>query len=120
MSRDGSTTLDWGDDTYRFALRWAELELLQEAVDAGPWVILDRLMSRQCRVGDISHTLRCGLIGGGCDPVKAKKLVELYVEKRPPGENIMHAYAILAVALHGAPEEGVGEGEAADQKAETA
>lgn len=121
MARDASVTLTWADGDYTFRLGWAELEKLQEATDAGPWVVLDRLVTRQCRVGDISHTIRCGLIGGGVEPAKAVTLVREYVEKRPPGESLLHAQAILSVALHGAPDEGeLGEAEAASETAETA
>lgn len=120
MSRDGSITFPWADGDYTFRLGWGELETLQEAVDAGPWTVLDRLATRQCRVGDISHVIRLGLIGGGHEPVAALNLVRDYVEKRPPAENLLHAYSILAVAVQGKPEEPVGEGEAADRKAENA
>ncbi len=121
MSRDGSTTLTWADGDYAFRLGWGELEMLQEATDAGPWVVLARLEARQCRVGDISHVIRLGLIGGGMEPAKALGLVRQYVEARPPAENLLHAQAILSVALLGAPEEPVGEdGAASETAAETA
>lgn len=114
MSRDASITLTWADSDYTFRLPWAQLEMLQEATEAGPWVVLERLAYKTCKVGDISHVLRCGLIGGGIEPAKAVTLVREYVEKRPPAENLLHAQAVLTIALHGAPEEEVGEGEAAN------
>ncbi len=120
MSRDGSVTFDWGDGTYTFRLGWGELEMLQEATDAGPWVVLRRLGARTCLVGDISHVVRCGLIGGGKKPEEALKLVRTYVEKRPPAENVVHAFNILAAALHGAEDEEPGEPEAASETAESA
>jgi len=83
--------------------------MLQEAVDAGPWVVLQRLVDKTCRVGDISNVIRLALIGGGLEPVPALKLTREYVEKRPPAENLLHAFAILSVALNGASEEKVGE-----------
>jgi hypothetical protein len=118
--RDGSTVLTWADDDYCFRLGWAEIEMLQEATDMGPWLILDRLRTRTCKIEEISETMRCGLIGGGIEPVKAKKLVDRYVKQRPPAESILHAFAILTVGLQGAPEEGVGETEAASETAESA
>ena len=57
------------------------------------------------KVGDISHTLRLGLIGGGLEPVKALKLVRDYVEKRPPMETILFAQAVCSAGLMGVPEE---------------
>ncbi len=106
MSRDASIgPLSWADGRYSFALKWGELELLQAKTDCGPQALLDRLAGKHWRVGDISHTIRLGLIGGGLEPSKALKLVEDYVEKRPPLENVSLAYAILAAGVMGAPDE---------------
>lgn len=105
MARDASITLDWGDDTYTFRLAWGELAKLQEACDAGPYVILSRLSSNSWRMEDISNVIRFGLIGGGKTPVEALKLVRSYVEDRPPVENLLVAQAILSAGLIGAPDE---------------
>lgn len=105
MSRDASVTLDWGDGTYVFRLAWAQLIQLQEACDAGPQMILQRLGDNSWRVEYISHILRLGLIGGGLEPVKALKLVREYVEARPPLENFLYAQAVLSIGLLGAPDE---------------
>jgi hypothetical protein len=86
--------------------------MLQEACDAGPYVVLGRLYGEDWRLGDIYHTLRLGLIGGGMKPAEALKLTTTYVKERPPIENIMFAQAILSAGCHGAPEERVGEGDA--------
>lgn len=111
LSRDAKITIDWGDDTYDFRLGWGEIVSLQEAVDAGPYVVLNRLYSNQWRVEDISNVVRLGLIGGGMTPADALKKVRAYVEARPPLENVLVAQAILAAGLQGAPEEKVGEDE---------
>ncbi|HYD66168.1 MAG TPA: gene transfer agent family protein [Azospirillum sp.] len=105
MSRDASLMLDWADGTYRFRLGWGEIALLQEACDAGPFVILDRLQAKVCRIEEISNVLRCGLIGGGLAPVEALKKTRTYVEARPPAENLLHAIAVLSAGCYGAPEE---------------
>ena len=105
MARDASIELDWADGTYVFRLAWGELEKLQEACDAGPYVILSRLTDGTWRIGDVSNTIRLGLIGGGLTPVEALHKVREYVEKRPPVENLMTARAILSAGLVGAPEE---------------
>jgi hypothetical protein len=81
------------------------LAKLQEACDAGPFVILQRLQDGTCRLEDISGVIRWGLVGGGLTPVAATKLVRLYVEGRPPAENRLTAYAVMAAGCHGAPEE---------------
>lgn len=116
MSRDASVELTWADGTYTFRLGWGEIEALQEACDAGPWVILERLANKTCMIGDISNVIRQGLIGGGMVPTEATKLVQRYVEKRPPSESMLHAMSILQVGLHGSPDEPVGERQAADQE----
>jgi len=109
MSRDASIELDWADGTFAFRLAWGELEKLQEACDAGPYVVLNRLVDNSWRVGDISNVIRLGLIGGGMAPVDALKKVREYVEKRPPAENLMFAQAILSAGIVGAPDEQVGK-----------
>jgi hypothetical protein len=116
MSRDARVDLDWADGTYSFRLGWGELAQLQEACDAGPFVILDRLQSGHWRVEDISSVIRCGLIGGGTEPAKALKLTRTYVEARPPLENVLTATAILSAGCVGAPDEQLGKEQAADQK----
>lgn len=115
MSRDASLTTDFGNDNYTFALRWGQLASLQEACDAGPYVILERLATGTWKINDIRETIRYGLIGGGLTPPAALSLVREYVELRPPMENLLLARAILTAGLMGAPEEKVGEDEAANQ-----
>lgn len=105
MSRDGSITVPFADKDYPFRLAWGELMQLQEATDAGPYVVLQRLASGTWKVEDISHTIRLALIGGGLTPGDALRLTRQYVEGRPPMENIMLAQGILSASLLGAPED---------------
>ncbi|WP_193336166.1 gene transfer agent family protein [Devosia beringensis] len=106
MSRDASIgPLPWADGKFTFRLGWGELALLQEKTDCGPLALLDRLGGRQWRIEDISHSIRLALIGGGTPPAEALKLVEAYVEKRPPLENHMLAWAIVSAGVQGAPDE---------------
>lgn len=106
MARDASIgPLSWADGDYMFKLGWGELALLQEATDCGPLFLLDRLRGKNWRIGDISSTIRLGLIGGGTEPAKALKLVKDYVEARPPLENASIAYVVLAAGVQGAPDE---------------
>lgn len=116
MSRDATVSFTWADGDYTFRLGWGELEALQEACEAGPWVILDRLVTKKCLVGDIADVIRQGLIGGGLEPTKATTLVRTYVEKRPPAENLLYAIAILQAGIQGVKEEPVGEPVAANQE----
>ncbi|MEQ1956015.1 gene transfer agent family protein [Mesorhizobium sp. CN2-181] len=133
MSRRAFLTVPWADGDYTFRLPWGQLAELQEATGAGPYVVLDRLRDRtgkqkpieadediaasdvaddddlppppRCGVKEIGSVIRLGLIGGGLAPHKALKLVRTYVEDRVPEESRALAWAILHVALYGAPEE---------------
>jgi hypothetical protein len=107
LSRDGTILLAWGDGTYKFRLGWGELAEIQQASDAGPFVVLDRLNNGTCRLKDISEVIRWGLIGGGLTPFEASKLVETYVERRPPAESRLTASAILMAGCLGSPEENI-------------
>jgi Phage tail tube protein, GTA-gp10 len=115
MSRDATVTFDWADGTHSFRLAWGQLGELQEKCDAGPYIVLQRLHSGAWRIEDISNIIRLGLIGGKMEPAAALKLVRAYVEARPPMENLVPAQVILSAALMGAPEEAVGERDAANQ-----
>lgn len=115
MSRDASITLPFADGDYTFRLAWGELKLLQEAVDAGPFVVANRLINGTWRVEDISNVIRLGLIGGGLAPDKALSLVRAYVESRPPMETVMLAAGIIGAAVRGAPDELPGEAAAASE-----
>lgn len=113
--RDATVTFDWADGTYSFRLAWGQLAELQEKCDAGPYVVLQRLHSGEWRVEDISNIIRLGLIGGDMVPSRALNLTRAYVEARPPMESLIPAQVILSAALMGAPEEAVGEADAANQ-----
>ncbi|WP_275790559.1 gene transfer agent family protein [Pararhizobium gei] len=110
--RDAQVSFAWADGDYTFRLGWGELELLQEACDAGPYAILNRLHDETWRIRDISHVIRLGLIGGGMVPTAALKKVRDYVEARVPNENLLFAQIILSAGIVGAPEEKLGEGDA--------
>lgn len=101
--------IDWSDGTYGFALPLAQIEELQTLCDAGPLTIASRLETGLWKVGDIYHTLRLGLIGGGMEPVLALRLCRLYVLDRPWLENVVPARAVLQAALLGKPGEPVGK-----------
>ncbi|MBS9476240.1 gene transfer agent family protein [Ancylobacter radicis] len=115
MARDARVELDWAGGLNSFRLGWGELARLQEACDAGPFVVLNRLQAGMWRVEDISSVIRFGLIGGGLDPAKAMKLTRDYVEARPPMETLLLAEAILSAACFGVSDEMLGKAKAADQ-----
>lgn len=116
MSRSAEVTLDWADGSHLFALKWGQIEELQEKTDAGPYFLLCRLHDGTWRIGDIEHVIRLGLIGGGMEPIKALGLVRRYVRDRPPMESLATAQAILGVGVMGAPDEPVGKKDAGAEK----
>ncbi len=106
MSRDGRIEADFADGHYEFRLAWGELEKLQDSLDCGPLVVLDRLQMRQWKIRDVREVIRLGLIGGGLDAGKALKLVRAYVEDDGSVMlNAVLAFRILAASLVGAPDE---------------
>lgn len=109
MSRDATIELPFADGDYVFRLAWGELIKLQEACDAGPYVILDRLLTGRWKVEEISNIIRLGLIGGGMDVIPARKLVQSYVETRPPLEHLVIAQRVLGAGVVGTSEEVVGK-----------
>lgn len=113
--RDARITEDFADGTYEFCMNYGAIRMLQEARDMGPLYIYTEMERGMWRVEDVREVIRCGLIGGGMAPVKANKLVTLYVEGRPIMENVALAMRVLGAGLIGAPEENVGEQLAADQ-----
>jgi len=105
QKRDGSVELDFADGTYSFRLGWGGLEKVQEACDAGPYIILNRLFEGEWKTNDVREVIRWGLLGGGNPMDIVRKLVRDYVEERPANENIKVALAVMTAALIGAPEE---------------
>ncbi len=109
MSRDGSCTVPFNGRKTYFRLAWRELMKIQEACDAGPYVVLDRLLSGRWKLQDISEVIKWGLIGGGVDTQTALDLVESEVERRPPLESLVVAQRVLGAGVVGTPEEEVGK-----------
>lgn len=119
MSRDASVTKDWAGDARTFRLAWGELIKLQESRDAGPFLILQRLLSGAWFLEDIREVIRLGLIGGGLDKDKALQMIRTHVEGDVPGANLVIAQAVLGAALYGVAEEEVGKKQVpADQEGE--
>lgn len=109
MSRDGSSEVVFNGKKTMFKLTWRELMKIQEACDAGPYVVLDRLVSGRWRLEDIAEVIKWGLIGSGWKPQAALDLVTDEVETRPPLENLVVAQLVLGAGVIGAPEEDVGK-----------
>ncbi|MGY6251759.1 gene transfer agent family protein [Bosea thiooxidans] len=118
-NRNGRIELDFADGTYGFRLAIGELEELQEKTGIGPYALLRRLLANDWLTTDVRETIRLGLIGGGVEPIAAKKLVERYIDQRSSWvTNAMLAQAIVSAALVGAPEEMPGKGSAPEAETE--
>lgn len=109
MSRDGSVTLPFADGPKHFRLAWGELTKLQEECKAGPFEIYNRLLTGRWMMGEISNTIRWGLIGGGMVPADALTFITNYVESRPPLESLALAQGVLGTGLGIGVEEAPGE-----------
>lgn len=105
MSRDASIMLTFHDgEEYVFRLAWGQLIKLQESRSCGPFVVLDRLHMNTWLVEDITEVVRLGLIGGGMDDIKAKKMVREYIEERSPFKSLELATKIIDAGVLGAPD----------------
>jgi hypothetical protein len=111
MSADGSITLVWGDGEHRFRTGIKEWREIQEKCGAGLIEIMDRLAHRRWKVDDVREPIRVGLIGGGMQPAQAFAVTKLYVDGRPLGESVNTAFAVLAAAIIGVPDEQAGKAE---------
>lgn len=151
MSRDASIVLEFAGEERKFRLGIKQLISLQESTNHGPYVLLDRLRTRervtrlvevedevagkvrktlvrigldgeieppnlpaQCNVEDIHQVILLGLEGGGLEFSMARKLLKTVVEPEVPEVYRPLAFAVLSVALYGAPDERLGESAAAN------
>ncbi len=101
--------LTWPGGEHTFNLRLAELEGLQEACDAGPEFILNRILAGQWRHADLFETIRFGLIGGGMERKDALKLTRAAFDRSPLVSFKIAASSILGHALYGVEDDKVGE-----------
>lgn len=92
-----------------FRLSIGSLRRLQEACDAGPNVILNRLLDGSWRLDDLRETILQGLIGGGMPQRDAQTLVESWVDPEPKQQFIPVGQVVLMAALVGAEDEDLGE-----------
>jgi hypothetical protein len=117
MSRNAEITFPFGDGEHVFRLALGQLEELQEKCDAGPGLVMKRLLSplMEWRTHDVRETIRLGLIGGGMSASEAIKLTRRYVDETPAwAENARLAASILGAALFGVEDEMPGETEAGE------
>ncbi|MEH6773709.1 MAG: gene transfer agent family protein [Cereibacter changlensis] len=103
--------LQWSGGEHEFALPLGKLRALQDACDAGPEEIFNRLRTGRWKVCDIIEPIRLGLIGGGLTDGEAQKLVMPLLNLHPLMEFKLTAITILAAVLLGVKDDPVGEGQ---------
>lgn len=111
-------TLEWADKEYLFALKGKEIEELEHVCGkVGFGAIFQRISMGVWFWGDLYHTIRLGLIGGGLGAVEAKRLTEMYVGQgvlavplaAGPNSPEQVALAIITAAMTGIPDLKTGE-----------
>jgi len=117
MTRTAKITDFLGEGDFDFQLDIGQLEQLEElrleklvrlglpAGEASVVKILDRLASGQALIGEVKAVLRLALIGAGMGKEPALRLVERAVVPPDMQRCTMTAYAVLAAAWVGAPNE---------------
>lgn len=110
-----SVTVTWPGGSHPFRLRLGELRALQEARDAGPEEIFNRLRAGRWRADDVIQVLRWGLVGGGMESDRAAQLVTPLIDLHPLAEFKLPALAVLSASLFGPPDDPVGEGDGATE-----
>lgn len=113
--------LEWADGEYLFALRGAQIEELEQVCGkVGFGVIFQRVMLGAWFWGDIYHTVRLGLIGGGMGAVEAKRLTDMYIGRDKPSMPLANgpnnpesvARSVLGAVMHGFEDIPSGEAQA--------
>lgn len=84
---------------------------LQDACDAGPQFVLNRLFDGSWRLDDLREPIIQGLVGGGSSQRDAQVLVEKWLDPEPKQQFIPVAQAVLLAWLSGAEDEELGEPE---------
>lgn len=116
--------LEWGDGEYLFALKGKEIEELEhQCGKVGFGAIFQRISMGVWFWGDIYHSIRLGLIGGGMGAVEAKRLTDMYVGQNPiplvggPNNPESVALAVVSAAMTGVPDLPLGESQAGESPA---
>lgn len=111
-------TLTWPGGEHRFALRIGELRGLQEARDAGPEEILNRLRAGTWRADDLIQPIRWGLVGGeGMRADEAARRVMEVFDLHPKAQFKLTAISILFHSMLGPEDDDVGKPEGAETTA---
>lgn len=121
MSRSAEVDLFFGEGRFTFALKIGELIQIEEnrslvvaalglpLGEASIERIMARLAAGAAMIGEVKEVHRLALIGGGMDKPQAYLLVERHVAPPHMKEAAQRAYAILAAAWVGVPDDAPGK-----------
>lgn len=87
------------------------IKRLQDACDAGPQFILNRLLDGSWRDHDLREPIIQGLVGAGTPQRDAQALVETWIDPEPKQQFVPLASNVLLAWLIGAEDEDLGEPE---------
>jgi hypothetical protein len=104
-------TLTWVGGEHDFALTIGGLRAVQDASNAGPQEIAQRLAIGSWRIDDLGGVIRHGLEGGGMDKVEAQNLIRKMMDQYPLMDFVVTAQTIITAALVGVEDDPVGESE---------
>jgi hypothetical protein len=105
----GPAIVVWPGGEHEMRLALAQLEGLQNKLDAGPEFLLNRLRLGQWKAADLFEVLRWGLIGGGMGHVEAEKLMQRVFDQHPLSAFKGPSLEVLAHAMFGPSDDPVGE-----------
>ncbi len=94
-------TSEWAGKERLFRLAFGDVLDLEQACESGIGPIYARLISGQFKLGDIWHTLRLGLIGGGMEALRAKALLVDQFDRRPYVDHAALAAEIILALMTG-------------------
>ncbi len=92
---------EWAGRDRAFHLDVGQVLDLEQAIGEGIGQVFIRVAKGTFRVGDVFHTIRLALIGGGMSIVDAKRLMNHHFDARPYMENAAVAGEILAALMVG-------------------
>jgi hypothetical protein len=85
------------------------IKRVQDACDAGPQHVLNRLLDGSWRIEDLRLPIEQGLVGGGVTQREAQALVEKWLDPEPKQQFLPVAQAVLMAWLVGSEDEDLGE-----------
>ena len=104
-----SYRLVWVGGEHSFLLTLGNLRALQDACNAGPNEIYERIRAGTWRIDDLFETIRQGLIGGGMAVDAASELTTRLFNQHPLDAFTATALSVIIAALVGVDDDQPGE-----------